>query len=58
VVSDHNLDSNVKLNHLVTGAWWEEDKARWRVRIQPNDDPDAAFFDHAEILINATGVLK
>jgi hypothetical protein len=60
VVAEHELDTNVKLSHLVTGAWWEgeADKGRWKVKIQPADDPDAAFFDYAEVVINATGVLK
>ncbi|KAI1474598.1 putative dimethylaniline monooxygenase [Daldinia eschscholtzii] len=57
-VSHHNLDTGVKLNHRVTGAWWEQDKGRWKVEIQPNDDPDSKFYDYSEILINATGVLN
>ncbi|KAI6086397.1 putative dimethylaniline monooxygenase [Hypoxylon rubiginosum] len=57
-VSHHNLDSCVKLNHCVTSAWWEQDESRWKVRVQPHSDPNAAFFDYAEILINATGVLN
>ena len=58
MVAEHELDTNVKLSHLVTGAWWEADKGWWKVKIQPADDPDAAFFDYAEVVINATGVLK
>ena len=58
VVSDYNLDSCVKFSHRVIGAFWEADKGRWRVRIQPHDDPNATFDDYAEILINATGILK
>ncbi|KAI0136174.1 hypothetical protein BJ170DRAFT_585 [Xylariales sp. AK1849] len=58
VVSHYKLDSFVKLNHEVTGAWWDEEKGQWKVRIQPNDDAETAFFDYGEILINATGVLN
>ncbi|KAI1426166.1 hypothetical protein F5Y12DRAFT_743197 [Xylaria sp. FL1777] len=58
VVSYHHLDTNVKYNHRLIGAWWEPEKASWRVRIRPNGDRGAEFFDHAEILINASGVLN
>lgn len=58
VVSHYNLDSFVKLSHRVVGAWWNDDKGQWSVKIQRGDDPNDTFFDHGEILINATGVLK
>ncbi|KAI1771744.1 hypothetical protein F4818DRAFT_202668 [Hypoxylon cercidicola] len=58
VVAHHKLDTNVKYNHRLTGAWWDQETARWRVRIQPNDDPAAEFYDYSDILITATGVLN
>ncbi|RYC60707.1 hypothetical protein CHU98_g5505 [Xylaria longipes] len=58
VVAHHNLDTCVKYNHRLTGAWWEQEKGRWKIRIQPIGNPNAEFFDYAEILINATGVLN
>ncbi|KAI1119037.1 hypothetical protein F5Y14DRAFT_460386 [Nemania sp. NC0429] len=57
-VAHYGLDTNVKYNHRLTGAWWEQENGRWKVRIQPNDDPSAEFFDYSEILITATGVLN
>ncbi|KAH8203068.1 hypothetical protein TruAng_002796 [Truncatella angustata] len=58
VVAHHNLDTSVKYNHRLTGAWWEQDQNRWKVKVQPNDDPASEFFDYSDILINATGVLN
>ncbi|KAH7323173.1 hypothetical protein B0I35DRAFT_194105 [Stachybotrys elegans] len=58
VVAEHNLDNCLKLNHKVTGAFWEADNGRWRVRVEPNGDPAAEFDDYAEIVINATGILN
>ncbi|KAI1149131.1 hypothetical protein F4825DRAFT_469424 [Nemania diffusa] len=58
VVHLHKLDHNVKYNHRLTGAWWEPNKGQWTVRIQPNGDRTTEFFDHAEILVSATGVLN
>lgn len=58
VVAEHHLDTSVKLSHQVVGAWWDAGIAQWKIKIRPVDNPDAEFFDHADILINSTGVLK
>ncbi|KAK7756876.1 hypothetical protein SLS62_000892 [Diatrype stigma] len=58
VVAHHKLDTSVKYSHRLVGAWWEQDQNRWKVKIQPNDDPAAAFFDYSDILVTATGALK
>ncbi|KAI9745058.1 MAG: hypothetical protein M1818_001336 [Claussenomyces sp. TS43310] len=58
VVAAHNLEGFVKLNHRVIGAWWNEELGEWKIKIQPGDNADAAFYDSGHILINATGVLN
>ncbi|KAI1817436.1 hypothetical protein GGS20DRAFT_533207 [Poronia punctata] len=58
VVAHHELDTCVKYNHRLTGAWWDHQKGQWKVRIEPNGDSSAAFYDYSEILISATGVLN
>lgn len=58
VVADHGLDGFARLGHKVVGAWWEEEKGQWKVKIEPQGKPEAAFFDYGHCLINATGVLK
>ncbi len=46
------------MEHRVQGAWWNDEKGEWKIKIQPGGNPDAAFYDTGDILINATGVLK
>jgi len=58
VVAKYNLSGFAKLNHRVIGAWWDDDCGQWKVKVQPEDNPEAAFYDFGHILINATGVLK
>lgn len=59
VVEKFNLMEFAKLNHTVVGAWWDDARGQWKVKIQPNDKPEEeAFFDYAHVLVNATGVLK
>ena len=58
IVAEHNLKGFVKMQHRVVGAWWDEEKGEWRVKIQPGENPEEAFYDTGNILINATGVLK
>jgi cation diffusion facilitator CzcD-associated flavoprotein CzcO len=58
VTKEHNLLEYVKLNHRVVGAWWDDMKGTWRVKIQPEQDLENTFFNEADIVINACGVLK
>jgi cation diffusion facilitator CzcD-associated flavoprotein CzcO len=58
IVKKHDLLKFAKLSHPVTGAWWQEETGRWKIRVEPDGDPSAAFYDEGEILINAMGVLK
>lgn len=48
----------MRLNSKVVDARWDEDSRQWNVTIQKTDDPEAVFQDKADILINASGVLK
>ena len=48
----------VKLSHSVSGAWWNDKTGKWKIKVTPNGNEKAAFYDECEILINATGVLK
>jgi cation diffusion facilitator CzcD-associated flavoprotein CzcO len=58
IVKTHKLGGYVKLNYRVKGAWWDEEKGKWRLEVQSTLDPSNTFFDEGEILINATGVLN
>lgn len=46
------------MEHKVSGAWWDDDKGEWKIKVEPVGKPDQAFYDTGHILINATGVLK
>jgi cation diffusion facilitator CzcD-associated flavoprotein CzcO len=58
IVQKHNLEKYVKRYHRVVGAWWNDDTGKWKLKIQPGDAPENAFYDEGDILISATGVLK
>jgi cation diffusion facilitator CzcD-associated flavoprotein CzcO len=58
IVAKYNLEKFVKLNHRVIGAWWNEETGKWKIKVQPGNELDKAFFDEGDILINATGLLK
>ncbi|KAL3464645.1 putative dimethylaniline monooxygenase [Aspergillus heterothallicus] len=57
VVDTHDLRRFVGLGHCVVGAWWDEERGKWRVKIKPNEDGEE-FYDEGDVLINATGVLN
>lgn len=50
-----NLDRDVRLNHRVTGAYWQSDKGQWEVHVQ---SPETDFVILADILISGQGFLK
>ena len=54
---DENLRSQIKANHLVTGAYWDEGPALWTVRIKDLHD-NREFKDHCDFLLDASGILK
>jgi cation diffusion facilitator CzcD-associated flavoprotein CzcO len=57
VVDQHDLGRYMQLNHLVTGAYWDDDAGMWDVHITDLIG-GTKFIDHAEILINGSGLLK
>ncbi|KAK1450664.1 monooxygenase [Colletotrichum cuscutae] len=52
-----DLRRQIKTNHLVTGAFWDEDAGRWTVRVKNLED-GVEFEDHCEFLLNASGILN
>ena len=58
IVAKHDMHKFVRLSHTVVGAWWNKRSGKWKIKIEPNANPEGAFYDEGEILINATGVLK
>jgi cation diffusion facilitator CzcD-associated flavoprotein CzcO len=50
-----NLSKHVKFNHKIVSAHWDEERAKWKVRIDQNGN---IIEDEAEILVNACGFLN
>ncbi|OQU97519.1 hypothetical protein CLAIMM_03444 [Cladophialophora immunda] len=46
-----NLERDVKYNHRVTGAYWQEGRGQWQVMVEHNNN---IIEDYADILISAT----
>jgi cation diffusion facilitator CzcD-associated flavoprotein CzcO len=57
VVDSFDLAKHMKLQHLVTGAYWKEESGVWEVHVT-DLTTGASFIDHGEVLINGTGLLK
>lgn len=57
MVDQYGLEKDMKLNHEVTRAVWDEDSGVWKVSVK-NLLTGEAFVDSAEILVNGSGVLK
>ena len=50
-----NLDREVKLNHKVVEAVWQQDRGQWKLTVEA----DGRIFTHyAHILVSGQGVLK
>lgn len=53
----YNLNQYIKLNHQVTKAVWDEQRAKWAIRV--NDDASGTILERScDILINASGILN
>lgn len=50
-----NLDRDVRLNHRVEEAIWQEDLGQWKIVVQKGDD---RWTEYSDILISGQGVLK
>jgi hypothetical protein len=47
----------MKLNHQITGAYWDENQGFWEVHVKDLIS-GTTFIDTAEIFINGSGLLK
>jgi cation diffusion facilitator CzcD-associated flavoprotein CzcO len=57
VVDSFDLAKHMKLQHMVTGAYWKEESGLWEVHITDLTN-GTTFIDRGEVLINGTGLLK
>ncbi|TVY37816.1 putative sterigmatocystin biosynthesis monooxygenase [Lachnellula subtilissima] len=69
VVDKLDLAKYINLNHQVAGCWWDEEKGKWRVKVQivePKADWSSVeplkvlseFWDEADMIMHATGILN
>jgi cation diffusion facilitator CzcD-associated flavoprotein CzcO len=54
-VKKHNLDRDLKLEHELVGATWNEKESKWKLEIQNHD---RRFGDECDILVSARGFLN
>jgi cation diffusion facilitator CzcD-associated flavoprotein CzcO len=56
VVDKHGLIKYVKLEHTVTGAYWQPEDGEWEVHVRQPDGTE--FVDRCNVLVNGGGILK
>lgn len=63
-----DLRQYIHVNHQVAGCWWNEDKGKWKVKIQivepkknwSSTEPAKVvreFWDEGDLILHATGIL-
>lgn len=57
VTEKYKLAKYVKLDHMVTGAIWDEDEGRWNIQGK-NLRNGTSWNDWCHVLINGSGILK
>ncbi|KAI5923316.1 hypothetical protein F4810DRAFT_669760 [Camillea tinctor] len=53
---EHMMDT-IKTRHKVTGAWWDESRGLWNLKVT-NLETNEEFSDHANFIIDASGILN
>ncbi|KAI0593841.1 hypothetical protein F4775DRAFT_586522 [Biscogniauxia sp. FL1348] len=53
---EHMMDT-IKTRHKVTGAWWDESRGLWDLKVV-NLETDEELRDHANFIIDASGILN
>lgn len=56
VANKYDCNKFIKYQHSIKAAIWNEDKAKWEIKVQRGDG--AVFQDDVDVFINAGGVLK
>lgn len=54
---DEHMLEEIKLEHEVVGAYWDEKAALWKVTVN-SVASGIVFHDHCDFLLNANGILK
>lgn len=54
---DEGLSDQIKLEHVVDGAYWNEASGHWKITVK-DLRTGVVFDDHCEFLLNASGILK
>lgn len=69
VVDCLGLDKDIHFNHQIGGAWWNEERGKWKVLVQkviPKTDWASTealevieeFYDECDVILHATGILN
>ena len=54
---DEHMKEEIKLEHEIVGAHWNEETALWKVTVK-SIASGIVFDDHCDFLLNASGILK
>lgn len=57
IVDSYDLRKYFKLDHLITGAYWNDQKGLWEVHVK-NLVSGQSFVDTCDVFINGGGLLK
>lgn len=57
VCEEENMMSSIKLQHQVTGAWWDESRGLWDLNVR-NLKTGEEFHDQADFILDGSGILK
>lgn len=57
VCKDENMEDAIKTQHQVMGAWWDEARGVWELKVQDLAS-GKEIRDHANFLIDGSGILK
>ena len=57
VCDEENMRDSIKMQHRVSGAWWDEARGLWDLRIL-NVTTGEEFRDEANFIIDGSGILK
>ena len=55
VADKYDLRRNMRFQHQITGAYWNDDEGKWHIHVEHNG---VTTVDVADIFIRGEGILK
>jgi cation diffusion facilitator CzcD-associated flavoprotein CzcO len=57
ICEENNMMDSIKLQHQITGAWWDETRGLWDLNVKDLSTGEE-FHDQAHYIIDGSGILK